>query len=42
VTAGTGEMNITDLITSDGFHEIKITQGNTNAGGRCLIHLEMY
>ena len=41
VTTGTGEMDITDLITSDGFHEIKITEPQ-NDGGRCLIHLEMY
>jgi hypothetical protein len=40
VTAGTGEMDITDLITSDGFHEIKITEPQ-NDGGKCLIHLEM-
>jgi len=41
VTTGTGEMDITDLITSDGFHEIKITEPQ-NAGGRCLLHLELY
>jgi len=41
VTTGTGEMDVTDLITSDGFWEIKITEPQ-NAGGKCLIHLEMY
>jgi hypothetical protein len=41
VTTGTGEMDITDLITSDGFHEIKVTEPQ-NAGGRCLLHLELY
>jgi hypothetical protein len=41
VTTGTGEMDITDLITTDGFHEIKITEPQ-NAGGRCLLHLELY
>jgi hypothetical protein len=40
VTTGTGEMDITDLITSDGFHEIKITEPQ-NDGGRILLHLEM-
>lgn len=41
VTTGTGEMDITSLITSDGFHEIKITEPQ-NAGGRCLLHMEVY
>lgn len=41
VTAGTGEMDISDLITSDGFWELKITEPQ-DAGGKCLIHLEMY
>ena len=40
VTTGTGEMDITDLITSDGFHELKITEPQ-NAGGRCLLHMEL-
>ncbi len=40
VTTGTGEMDITDLITSDGFWEIKVTEPQ-NAGGRCMICLEM-
>ena len=42
VTTGTGEMDITDLITSDGFHTLKITEPQSNAAGRCMIHLEMY
>lgn len=41
VTTGTGEMDISDLITFDGFHELKITEPE-NAGGKCLIHLEVY
>ena len=41
VTTGTGEMDITDLIASDGFHELVISEPQ-NAGGRCLIHLELY
>lgn len=41
VTTGTGEMDITDLVSGDGFHEIKITEPQ-DAGGKCLIHLELY
>jgi len=40
VTTGSGEMDITDLITSDGFHTITITEPQ-NDGGRVLICLEM-
>lgn len=41
VTTGTGEMDITDLITTDAFHTITLTEPQ-NAGGGAMIHLEMY
>ncbi len=42
VTAGTGEIDISDLITSNGIHEIKITEPTAGKGGRVLLHLEVY
>ena len=42
VTAGTGELDISDLITSNGIHEIKITEPTAGKGGRVLLHLEVY
>jgi len=42
VTTGSGEMDISDLITTAGFHEIKITEPTADKGGRCLLHLEVY
>ena len=42
VTTGTSEMDISDLIASDGFHEIKITEPTVDKGGRVLLHLEVY
>ena len=42
VATGTGAMDITDLITSDAFHTITITEPTSASGGKVLIHLEMY
>jgi hypothetical protein len=42
VTTGSGEMDISDLITSNQIHEIKVTEPTSGKGGRCLLHLELY
>jgi len=41
VTAGTGEMEIIELVAS-GFHTIMITEPISGKGGRCLLHMELY
>jgi hypothetical protein len=42
VTTGTGEMEITSLLGGGSMHEIKVTEPVSAAGGRCLLHLEVY
>lgn len=41
VSNGTGEIDITDLVSGSGFHEIKITEPISGAGGTVFIHLEL-
>ena len=42
VTTGSGEMDITSLVSAAQIHEIKITAPISNNGGRCMIHVELY
>ena len=42
VTTGSGEMDISALVSASQFHEIKITAPISGNGGRCLLHLELY
>jgi hypothetical protein len=42
VTNGSGEMDISSLVSANQIHEIKITEPISAAGGRCLLHLELY
>lgn len=41
VTSGTNEMNVSDLISPSGMHEIKITEPYSGKGGRVLVHVEV-
>jgi len=42
VTTGSGEMDISSLVSAAQIHEIKITEPTSGKGGRCLLHLELY
>lgn len=42
VTAGTGELDITSLLAGGTMHEIMVTEPIAAAGGRVLLHLEVY
>lgn len=42
VTAGTGELDITALVPAGTYHEIIVTEPVSAAGGRVLLHLEVY
>jgi len=42
VTTGSGEMDISALVSASQFHEIKITAPISGNGGRVLLHCELY
>jgi len=42
VSTGSGEMDISSLVSAAQFHEIKITEPTSGKGGGCLLHLELY
>jgi len=42
VTTGSGEVEISDWITSNKIWELKITEPISGKGGRCLAHIELF
>ena len=42
VTTGSGEVDISDWITTPGIKELKITEPINGKGGRVLVHIECY